>query len=990
MTEESRRVALLRALRSMNELPMLPVLDEVIRFLPPGSPAMSAEELVEIVLSEQTEPVRFAFHNALAYWEQTEDINCKGPFGSMARRSEILKFQRLLAFEDRINHNFPVVDDARYIIRSDQDWQKWYEPSRGNKHYWQSYKKVLEGKGIDPNSIHDLSGSIDDIMHRLADPSRDAPYQSKGLVVGHVQSGKTSHFTGLIAKAISSGYKLIIVLTGTIEVLRSQTQRRLDMELVGKQNILQGRDENDISLIRDSDVDYRLTDDEWDQFVDFDIDVAKTPQVPQIRRLTTFRSDFKSLKQGLAALDFQEEQLDFGRPLFDPVNLPGIDVRLMVLKKNAPTLKKVLKDLKSVHANLQEVPALIIDDEADLASVNTYKPSSTNGTSSESSEEKKKRTAINRLISEFLLEMPRAQYVGYTATPFANVFIDPEDSEDIFPKDFIVSLPTPPGYMGGKQFHDLQPFDDPSERNLANSNELAFVRDLNAEAGEDEKMELKAALDSYVLSGAVKKFRSKMGYVGLRHHTMLAHSSSFKEQHKDLRDLILQCWDESDFYSANSLNRLWDLMQSDYLALNEARKWQMLYPTSKDELRTSLGAALAEMDKYQSGPVVILNSDKDLESVDLNFTERNEWRILTGGTKLSRGFTVEGLTVSYFRRKTNAQDSLMQMGRWFGYRHGYHDLVRLFIGRNVQLTKAKRVDLYEAFTSIVRDEEEFREKLKKYAEISSDDGRPKVTPRDVPPLVFQQLPWLKPTSRNKMFNARLTIDGESEKFIDKTSHLPRNAAVNRANYALFSDLILPHLDLRGLFRDSKGTQIEAQYGIIPAENVRNLMENFLYSGDGLKPTSAFVREAMDKGTISDFFVMVHLATKGVPMKLVDKDSKLYLPVIYRKRRLDRQGFVGTESKNRAPSEVISGRRSAGQDELAKKLRRDTRASMLISLVRDSDNFDMESGKALVPEHVAVVFGFVFPRGSAPNSPRVAFEARRPEEDSAIVDADNEQ
>src|SRR5690606_2419189 len=116
-------------------------------------------------------------------------------------------------------------------------------------------------------------------------------------------------------------------------------------------------------------------------------------------------------------------------------------------------------------------------------------------------------------------------------------------------------------------------------------------------------------------------------------------------------------------------------------------------------------------------PVIVVNGDKDADYEQVDFQKGRVWRILVGGTKLSRGFTVEGLTVTYYRRRALQADSLMQMGRWFGYRHGYRDLVRLFIARNAVGPRRKTFDLYEAFQAIVEDEEEFRAQLRTFSEL---------------------------------------------------------------------------------------------------------------------------------------------------------------------------------------------------------------------------------------------------------------------------------
>src|SRR5690606_35012783 len=156
----------------------------------------------------------------------------------------------------------------------------------------------------------------------------------------------------------------------------------------------------------------------------------------------------------------------------------------------------------------------------------------------------------------------------------------------------------------------------------------------------------------------------------------------------------------------------------------------------------------------------------------------NVWKILVGGTKLSRGFTVEGLTVTYYRRTTQQADTLMQMGRWFGFRPGYRDLVRLYIGREEPFGRDRSADLYEAYEAVCRDEETFREQLAQYAVLV--DGEPQVTPVQIPPLVAQHLPWLKPSARNKMFNAELVEIRSPGRPIEPASY-PLSSAVAKRN-----------------------------------------------------------------------------------------------------------------------------------------------------------------------------------------------------------------
>lgn len=340
---------------------------------------------------------------------------------------------------------FPVAGREDPVVIA-AEWEPWYGEAvkAQQSFYWEHYSGYLAAeRGWNPNAIAALDVATDRVAERLSDPTRAEAYQAKGLVVGYVQSGKTANFTGVMAKAIDVGYRLIIVLTGTTDLLRTQTQRRLDMELVGQENILRGINPDDHEALET--VDYYSDDPDWIRFLSHGyrpLDAGR----PDIHRLTTRDFDFKSLQQGIAALDF--ERRDRSRPFFHPDNLFSSDARLIVVKKNATVMKKLVKDLNKITARLSEIPALLIDDESDQASVNTSNPTRWKNNQVE-------RSAINRLISQLLTMLPRAQYVGYTATPFANVFIDPNDAENIFPRDFLISLPRPHGYMGASDFHDL-------------------------------------------------------------------------------------------------------------------------------------------------------------------------------------------------------------------------------------------------------------------------------------------------------------------------------------------------------------------------------------------------------------------------------------------------------------------------------------------------------------------------------------------------------
>jgi len=715
--------------------------------------------------------LRKAIHLAISKWDvaQSEDAWTNGT-QPRTRERRLETYRRLgLSESDSactvFDDLFPLDAEAAVVIS--ENFEPWYTPefrkNRGS-FYYAAYARYLETKkNWSAPALASLDESSTQIVERLTDPQRIAAHQSKGLIVGYVQSGKTANFTGVIAKAIDAGYRLIIVLAGTIDVLRKQTQRRIDMELVGKENILRGVDPTDADLM--AHVDYQ-SDADWDEkFSSFGF-LPSSQNQPDIIRLTSARFDYKSLKAGIVALEF--EKADRTKPLHSPANLPQSSARIVVIKKNKAVLNKLVRDLKSTKTPGHEIPALIIDDESDQASVNTSDPEKWR-------EGETERTAINKAISGLLKLLPRAQYVGYTATPFANVFIDPSDTDDIFPKDFLISLPRPTGYMGVSDFHDLNSPMDPAERTIANSNEKAFVRDAVDQQGVPK---LQECVDAYVLSGALKLFRQAKGQGSFRHHTMLVHESVKQIEHWELAEQIRGVWRSAGYRSLSGLNRLREMYANDFLPICKARAEAHQFPTDFDELKQHVSATVDKV-TVLGDPVMIVNGDKEMASEEVDFDKREVWRILVGGTKLSRGFTIEGLTISYYRRKTKQADTLMQMGRWFGFRAGYQDLVRLYIGRAEPDGANGKLDLYEAFGAIVRDEEAFRDQLKKYSVLV--DGHPQITPKDIPPLVSQHLPWLRPAARNKMFNAELVVRRSVGSLVIPTGY-PTDEEKKRHNY----------------------------------------------------------------------------------------------------------------------------------------------------------------------------------------------------------------
>lgn len=885
-----------------------------------------------------------------------------------ARAHELLGLDA--AAVESADKHFPPVRETSTIISS--DFEAWYPPPGLVSHafYWDQYKKhLVEAKHWNPDSVAGLNDDTRKVVERISDPTRVGAFSARGLVVGYVQSGKTANFTGVIAKAIDAGYRLVIVLAGTLDILREQTQRRLDMELVGKENILQDWDETDPELGPHDYADDR----DWadGKFITFGFRPSSR-DIPDIIRLTGGGNDYRKLGHGIVALEMQKR--DKLKPLYDPYNLFPCGARLAVVKKNATVLKRLVDDLKKVRKQLGEIPALIIDDESDQASVNTTDPRKWN-------EGKTERTSINRLLSELLDLLPRAQYVGYTATPYANVFVDPEDAEDIFPKDFLLALRKPQGYMGVSDFYDLDVVYGEAEHNPENSNEKAFVRDLTGDTLEERRLELASAMDAFVLAGAIKLYREEIGNKqgAFRHHTMLVNESFKKDDHAETAEIVKNIWNDAGYLSGIGYERLRDLYESDFLPVCKARSAGEPFPNDFDEFRESLGEAIRRI--WGTGsPVIVVNSDKDLSQEAVDFDKRPVWRILVGGMKLSRGFTVEGLTVSYYRRRTRQAATMMQMGRWFGFRAGYEDLVRLYIGRNEQ-DRTMRLDLYEAFEAMVRDEEDFRRELERYSHLV--DGLPQVRPYEIPPLVSQRLPWLKPEAANKMYNAELVTRRSPGVSIEPRAY-PESSSDIADNYVR----MLPIAKAADEFTALKATprvSFEAHIGLIShGKLVTALVGLHWMTPAYFQPDLNFLEET-GKGRIDDWLVIV-------PLKRDHLSSAVMLPGLGRRSVFERNRQEGksfgaiAEPQHREPAKFIAGVDLVGlDDEVINSYASPSRGVILLYPVVTKGHPKVKLD-ALDPADVFMCFELWAPLSSCPPGSRlVQFRVRnRALEDSAIV------
>lgn len=922
--------------------------------------------------SSLNDKLRKHLHIALAEWDALENqgSTLSSPPRSQARRQEIYSALGLDDETERaFDQLFPVSLDEMVVISD--TFEPWYttERQQASNFYWRAYSRYLTSmKNWHPGAITSLDQATTGVVERLSDPMREEAYQAKGLVVGYVQSGKTANFTGVLAKAIDAGYRLLIVLTGTVDLLREQTQRRIDMELVGRENILRGVDPSDTELI--STVDYQ-DDPDWDRFVKHSF-LPSEQGLPDIVRLTTHRFDYKSLKAGITALEF--ERAVKMKPFYDQVNLPTSSARLVVVKKNKTVLQKLVKDLKSITARLGEIPALVIDDESDQASVNTSNPKKWQS-------DRPERTAINRLISEILRLLPRSQYVGYTATPFANVFIDPSDAEDVFPKDFLLSLSRPPGYMGIRDFHDLDSTVDPEDKTPANSQEKAHVRDLRGQ-GSDRRDELQEALDAFVLSGALKLYReaTDLGSGYFKHHTMLVHESVRVADHAALAAEIRLIWRDAAYSSPVAFARLRDLYQEDFLPVCQA-KGVGHFPNDFDPLRDFIGDVVSRVTDF-ADPVIVVNGDRDIAQEPIDFDRRRVWRVLVGGTKLSRGFTIEGLTISYYRRKTRQADTLMQMGRWFGFRDGYQDLVRLYIGREEPNGKTT-LDLYEAFEAIVRDEELFREQLRQYSKLV--DGKPQVTPAQIPPLVSQHLPWLKPAAANKMFNAKLVVRRSPGTPVEPTAY-PKDPEDLSHNFATMQPILAGANTSTALgIRRKDGAvsgSFDAFVGSTSHEELFTAMNRLRWIVDGYFDADLeFLKELKEQ--VDDWvWIFPQTGRRGVQRNIPGVGPR---SIFIRRRSRDPLFQAVSEPKHRPPALLVAGALHSYGDPAADELAGNARGAVLVYPMLEEEPHPRVAAEEVDTNKLVVGFTLVAPMAArASNGRLLKFVARNKADEKALT------
>lgn len=672
-------------------------------------------------------------------------------------------------------------DEPRAVVAG--GIESWYVgPVPGDRN-WPALVAILRDEGWTQEAIDDLDVASTKIVAQLPNPLGEGTYDCRGLVLGYVQSGKTTSFTAVIAKAADAGYRFFLVLGGIHNALRQQTQDRLNEQLVEKHPELW----------------YRLTDDD----------------------------DFRPNSNVDAHLSPASQQRV-----------------LAIVKKNGPRLRALHKWLKGAQpANLAACPMLIIDDEADQATVNTAKPD-------------RNPTVINRVVRLIVKDVPKSAYVGYTATPFANVLIDPSDETDLYPRDFIIDLPRPSAYIGPEAIFGREALKfDPD--GTEDEDGYDFVREIPVDELDDLRPKgakarheftasvtpsLGRAVRYFLLSTAARRVRQK----GNRHATALVHTSQHVDMHRETAEVIRAYvamlagrLAEHDAELLNELEALW----LDEVGRVPAEDWGNT-PVAWEDVAAKLSTVASDV-------VVITDNSQSAERLDFDDAAPRAI-IAVGGNTLSRGLTLEGLAVSFFVRTASAYDTLLQMGRWFGYRNGYADLTRIWMTAEMQ----------EWFHHLATVEQEIRFDIERYAQGHE-------TPQDFGPRIRSH-PKLAITAASKMRSAKTAEQSYSGRRIQTILFNHRDAAWLDANLAAARALAIK----AAAVHDVPGQAASRILGPIPSSELREFLGEYRFHEnsrdlDG-KLIWEYISGRLAEGELSHFRVAVmSRATPSADLGVVD-------------------------------------------------------------------------------------------------------------------------
>ena len=662
----------------------------------------------------------------------------------------------LREYEERLGRIRTLTDPPSL---SDPDLQSWYPGPSHDDRFWPALYRSLGARSWPDKErvLSDLDKASTKVLSFMTPPGADT-IKTRGLVLGYVQSGKTTNFTALISKAADVGYRLFVVLSGTTNALRRQTQIRLDDDLVA------------------------LNHQHWISLTSADRDFGDV----QAANVNSFLTDYATQKT------------------------------LCVIKKNAYRLNRLLGWLGGATPSiLRTCPVLLVDDEADQASLN-------------SAARPDERTTINRLLIRLLTALPKVAYVGYTATPFANVFVDPEVPEDLYPRDFIVDLPRPVEYFGPERFFGRERLSlDESGEDVDGIDAIRTVSDDEARSLQPQTAaaratfdppfceSLKAALEYFLLATAARYVRGQTG----AHSTMLIHTTGYTRIHHAFApkiDFFLSEMGAEVTKGSESLRkRLAAIWESESVAVPASGFGLQAVPF--DRVWNALSLVL------QRAGVRVENSVSERR---LDFGDDPQVCVAIGGNVLSRGLTLDGLVVSFFIRSATAYDTLLQMGRWFGYKRGFEDLCRIWMTD----------ELKSYFYDLATVEQEIRYDIARYER----DG---LTPTQFA-VRIRTHPQLSITSKLKMQHARSCSMSYSGRQVQTIQFRYLDAQWLQSNLEAGRTLIAASLNA-----GHRPEKVSAQHWLIQSVPVHSVLR-FLDTYNA-HPSSLTLRRDLLSGYIKD-------------------------------------------------------------------------------------------------------------------------------------------
>ncbi len=743
------------------------------------------------------------------------------------------------------------MDRGAYV--KEKNHVSWYYAAKSsiNPQFWTRYSTYLyKDAGFNSDVINSIDAQTDEMMDLLSDPTQSFAFQRRGLVIGDVQSGKTSTYLALMNKAADAGYHIIILLTGTIEKLRRQTQGRTDEGFVGLDSTAFNKNKDNVY-----------------------VGVGNIDRSVSGWAVTSTTSDFNTSTATKLS----------GK--LSSINSPVV----FVIKKNKSVLEKLEGWLRLFNRDpatgTVDSPLLMIDDEADNASVST-KPG-------------EDPTTINKNIRKILKLFSKASYVGFTATPFANIFIDPDSTQemlgdDLFPRDFIYALEAPTNYIGAAsifpkegKYHFMINNNDDCESYLPLKHKKDYVPG-------NLPLSLRKAVAGFFITNAIRDLRGQKG----KHRSMMVNVSVFidvqkkiseqldsyvREMQREVRNYYMMKEMALQYSSFAFLKDVYDEYYS-----NCGYDW--------DTIQVALWEAIA--------PIVVRYVNGGNAAKNLNYDENEELGlriIAVGGYSLSRGLTLEGLSTSYFHRNTKMYDTLMQMGRWFGYRPHYEDLCQVWINQDA-------VDWY-SYISEASDE------LKREVRRMQAEQR---TPADFGLCVRSDDATLLVTARNKMRTAKdFTMTVSLSGNIIETPFIHMNEKIQSDNFHVTKQLI--HNILSDGFKPTYNNKNYAlhdklQFLKIPQNYIIDFLNNYQsHTANANFHTSEIVKliTSNNDGSLDDWDIVVASGTGNKQLDL----GEYKIPCVQRSFgvRTDVGAFQMSKSKSRL------GNRSYAKGGLTKRI-----------------------------------------------------------------------